>query len=179
MHRTTRAVGGTAWLVIPMFLCATVLSFGQNKTERERKPTEQVSPAPNAATQNIPAPAKKEDPVFKGLKYRPIGPYRGGRSLTASGIPGDPNTYYFGSTGGGVWKSTDGAMTWTSLFDKKQSGALAAWRSRRRSRTSFMSAPGKLASVATFRTATEFTRLSTVARRGKTSACGILGPSEN
>src|SRR6266576_2580400 len=126
MHCTTRAVGGTASLVIPMFLCATVLSFGQNKTERERKPTEQVSPAPNAATQNIPAPAKKEDTVFKGLKYRPIGPYRGGRSLTASGIPGDPNTYYFGSTGGGVWKSTDGGKTWKNvgLLDTRAIGKL-------------------------------------------------------
>src|SRR6476659_7546176 len=120
MHRTIRAVG-TAWLVILMFFCATGRSFSQSKTERERKPTEQVSPAPNAATQNIPAPAKKEDPVFKGLKYRLIGPFRGGRSLTASGIPGDPTTYYFGSTGGGVWKSVDGALTWKPVFDKETS----------------------------------------------------------
>src|SRR2546426_12748958 len=123
MHRTIRAVGGTAWLFIPMFLCATGLGFAQSKTERERKPTEQVSPAPNAATQNIAAPPKKEDPVFKGLKYRPIGPFRGGRSLTASGIPGDPNTYYFGSTGGGGLESTDGALYWSFGFDKK--GTLA------------------------------------------------------
>jgi len=45
-----------------------------------------------------------------------IGPFRGGRSLTAAGIPGDPTTYYFGATGGGVWKSTDGAMTWSPVF---------------------------------------------------------------
>src|SRR5438876_2687135 len=126
MHCTIRAAGRTAWLVIPMFLSAIGLRFAQSKTERERKPTEQVSPAPNAATQNIAAPAKKEDPVFKGLKYRPIGPFRGGRSLTASGIPGDPNTYYFGSTGGGVWKSTDGAMTRTSLFDKEAVGSIGS-----------------------------------------------------
>src|SRR3989475_3170190 len=126
MHRTIRAVRGTARLVMPMFLCAIGLRFAQSKTERERKPTEQVSPAPNAATQNIAAPPKKEDPVFKGLKYRPIGPFRGGRSLTASGIPGDPNIYYFGSTGGGVWKSTDGAMTWTALFDKEAVGAVGS-----------------------------------------------------
>ena len=50
------------------------------------------------------------------MKYRLIGPFRGGRSLTAAGIPGDPTTYYFGATGGGVWKSTDGAMTWSSGF---------------------------------------------------------------
>ena len=53
------------------------------------------------------------------MKYRLIGPFRGGRSLTAAGIPGDPTTYYFGATGGGVWKSTDGAMTWSPVFDKE------------------------------------------------------------
>src|SRR5437016_12404168 len=126
MHRTIRAVRGTARLVMPMFWCAIGLRFAQSKTERERKPTEQVSPAPNAATQNIAAPAKKEDPVFKGLKYRPIGPFRGGRSLTASGIPGDLNTYYFGSTGGGVWKSTDGATTWASVFDKQGTSSIGS-----------------------------------------------------
>ena len=41
------------------------------------------------------------DPLFKGMHYRSIGPYRGGRSLTVAGIPGDPTTYYFGATGGG------------------------------------------------------------------------------
>src|SRR5581483_6011625 len=66
------------------------------------------------------------DPQFKGMKYRLIGPFRGGRSLTAAGIPGDPNTYYFGSTGGGVWKSTDGAMTWNPVFDSEPVGAIGS-----------------------------------------------------
>ena len=69
---------------------------------------------------------KKEDPTFKGMKYRLIGPFRGGRSLTATGIPGDPTTYYFGGTGGGVWKSTDGAFTWSSVFDKEGTSAIGS-----------------------------------------------------
>jgi photosystem II stability/assembly factor-like uncharacterized protein len=69
---------------------------------------------------------KPEDKLFKGMKYRLIGPFRGGRSLTAAGIPGDPTTYYFGATGGGVWKSTDGAMTWTPVFDKEGSGDIGS-----------------------------------------------------
>jgi photosystem II stability/assembly factor-like uncharacterized protein len=60
------------------------------------------------------------------MKYRVIGPFRGGRSLTASGIAGDPTTYYFGATGGGVWKSTDGAITWTSVFDKQGTSAIGS-----------------------------------------------------
>ena len=46
---------------------------------------------------------------YDQLKWRNIGPNRGGRSLGASGSPGRPNEYYFGATGGGLWKTTDGA----------------------------------------------------------------------
>ena len=60
------------------------------------------------------------------MKYRLIGPFRGGRSLTAAGIPGDPTTYYFGATGGGVWKSTDGAMTWSPVFDNEGTSAIGS-----------------------------------------------------
>lgn len=60
------------------------------------------------------------------MKYRTIGPFRGGRSLTASGIAGDPTTYYFGATGGGVWKTTDGAVTWTSVFDKQGTSSIGS-----------------------------------------------------
>ena len=47
----------------------------------------------------------------QGLRYRLIGPFRGGRVNTVSGIPGDPSTSYFGAAGGGVWKTTDGGVT--------------------------------------------------------------------
>jgi photosystem II stability/assembly factor-like uncharacterized protein len=59
------------------------------------------------------------DALFKGMKYRLIGPWRGGRALTAVGVPSEPNTYYFGAVAGGVWKTTNGGMSWTPLFDKE------------------------------------------------------------
>ena len=62
----------------------------------------------------------------QGLQYRAIGPFRGGRSLTASGVSGDPTTYYFGSTGGGIWKSTDGATTWKPVFDHERSSSIGS-----------------------------------------------------
>jgi photosystem II stability/assembly factor-like uncharacterized protein len=66
---------------------------------------------------------KKEE---QGMQYRAIGPFRGGRSLTASGVAGDPTTYYFGSTGGGIWKTTDGAITWKPVFDHEKSSSIGS-----------------------------------------------------
>jgi photosystem II stability/assembly factor-like uncharacterized protein len=61
--------------------------------------------------------AAYDDALLKGMKYRLIGPYRGGRALTAVGVPSEPNTYYFGAVAGGVWKTTNGGHHWTPLFD--------------------------------------------------------------
>jgi photosystem II stability/assembly factor-like uncharacterized protein len=53
----------------------------------------------------------------KELKFRSIGPYRGGRSVTVAGSVSQPNVYYFGGTGGGVWKTTDGGQRWRPMSD--------------------------------------------------------------
>ena len=57
------------------------------------------------------------DSLFAGLQYRNIGPFRGGRSVAASGVQGDPLTYYMGSTGGGIWKTTDAGTSWKPIAD--------------------------------------------------------------
>lgn len=54
---------------------------------------------------------------FAPLKYRSIGPFRGGRSVGATGVIGDPLTYYMGTTGGGVWKTTDAGQRWHNVSD--------------------------------------------------------------
>ncbi len=54
---------------------------------------------------------------FKPLKYRNIGPFRGGRSVCATGVVGDPLTYYMGTTGGGLWKTTDAGQRWENISD--------------------------------------------------------------
>lgn len=61
--------------------------------------------------------AQSIDSVFKSVKYRNIGPFRGGRSVAASGVVGDPMTYYMGNTGGGVWKTEDGGQLWENISD--------------------------------------------------------------
>jgi photosystem II stability/assembly factor-like uncharacterized protein len=112
---------------VPLAITST---FSQQK-ERNRPPDAAqksiaAASTPAAAEEKNKEERNEGDPLFKGIQYRSIGPFRGGRSLTAAGIPGDPSTYYFGATGGGVWKSTDGANTWVSIFDKDGSPAIGS-----------------------------------------------------
>ena len=65
------------------------------------------------------AAQQAEESPFKAMKWRLIGPFRGGRSLAVTGVPGDPNVYYFGGVAGGVWKTTDAGSTWQPLFDSQ------------------------------------------------------------
>ncbi|PYX58655.1 MAG: glycosyl hydrolase, partial [Acidobacteria bacterium] len=60
------------------------------------------------------------------MKWRGIGPYRGGRVLAVSGVPGDPYTFYFGGVAGGVWRTSDGGVNWTPLFDKEHISSIGA-----------------------------------------------------
>ncbi len=57
------------------------------------------------------------DSVFHGLKWRNIGPFRGGRSVASSGVVKQPMTYYMGGTGSGIWKTTDDGITWKNVSD--------------------------------------------------------------
>ena len=59
-----------------------------------------------------------EENSLKGMKWRQVGPFRGGRALAIEGVAGDPETYYFGAVAGGVWKTTNGGVSWTPLTDK-------------------------------------------------------------
>ena len=73
------------------------------------------------------ADALVPEDALKAMQYRMVGPYRGGRVTAVTGIPGHPFTYYFGSTGGGVWKTTDAGETWNNVTDGYlQSGSIGA-----------------------------------------------------
>ncbi len=63
---------------------------------------------------------------YPGLTWRLVGPFRGGRAGTASGVPGEPNLYYMGTAGGGVWKTTDGGSTWKCISDGFFGGSIGA-----------------------------------------------------
>src|SRR5678810_650706 len=66
-------------------------------------------------------PPKPPD-LLKALQYRRIGPYRGGRSAAVTGVPSQPFVFYYGATGGGVWKTTDGGINWESVSDNSVFG---------------------------------------------------------
>src|SRR5258708_9330448 len=55
--------------------------------------------------------------LWSGMRYRLIGRYRGGRVTTVTGVPSQPLTFYMGSTGGGVWKTTDAGHNWVNVSD--------------------------------------------------------------
>ena len=64
--------------------------------------------------------------LFGKVKYRQVGPFRGGRSGTVAGSYKNKNTFFFGAVGGGVWKTTDGGSNWKNITDKSFGGTIGA-----------------------------------------------------
>jgi photosystem II stability/assembly factor-like uncharacterized protein len=64
--------------------------------------------------------------LFSDLDYRLIGPFRGGRAVAVSGIPGDGTTFYFGAVDGGIWKTTNAGTTWKPIFDAQPVASIGA-----------------------------------------------------
>ncbi len=76
--------------------------------------------AESAIAQSIPPD------LLSGLKWRLIGPFRGGRVVAVAGVPGDSTTFYFGAVNGGVWKTTDAGMVWRPIFDSQPVASIGA-----------------------------------------------------
>ncbi len=86
------------------FLALLLLISFDSEAQRRKKKT----PLPSVVL---------NDSMYHGLKWRNIGPFRGGRSVASSGVIGQPMTYYMGSTGGGIWKTIDDGITWKNVSD--------------------------------------------------------------
>ncbi|MFM9076581.1 MAG: WD40/YVTN/BNR-like repeat-containing protein, partial [Bacteroidota bacterium] len=101
-------------LLTLLMLIAVTTGFAQKKR-----------PAVAAST----ATAVDFEKTFAGLQYRCIGPTRGGRSTAVAGIPSKPNTFFMGTTGGGVWRTDDSGITWNNITDGQISvGSIGAVR---------------------------------------------------
>ncbi|WP_108245487.1 VPS10 domain-containing protein [Muricauda brasiliensis] len=101
----------TCFFKIGMLLLATTLFISPAHSQRRNK--KQSSP-------------EYPEELYSSLEYRLIGPFRGGRSGTVAGVPGEPDLYYFGATGGGVWKTMDGGLTWDNVSDGYFGGSIGA-----------------------------------------------------
>ncbi|MGQ0740392.1 MAG: WD40/YVTN/BNR-like repeat-containing protein [Bacteroidota bacterium] len=97
-----------------ILLLLIVFSISVNLFAQKTKP---ASPAP---------PGNKEEVLFKNLKYRLVGPFRGGRSAAVAGSYKNRTTFYFGGTGGGVWKTADGGSNWINISDKYFGSSIGA-----------------------------------------------------
>lgn len=101
----------TSFLKIGMLVLTATLCIAPVQSQRNKK------------TQTTPEYPKE---LYSSLEYRLIGPFRGGRSAAVTGVPGEPNLFYFGATGGGVWKTTNGGRTWSNISDGYFGGSIGA-----------------------------------------------------
>ncbi len=72
-----------------------------------------------ATPQAVSAAAAVDPALYSGMQWRSLGPARGGRSIAVGGSDARPNEYWFGATGGGAWKTTDGGSNWAPMTDGK------------------------------------------------------------
>jgi photosystem II stability/assembly factor-like uncharacterized protein len=79
-----------------------------------------------ALTASLSATQQFDPKLFGELRWRSIGPFRGGRSLAVTDVRGQPDVYYFGSAGGGVWKTNDAGRTWNPIFDSQPIASIGA-----------------------------------------------------
>ncbi|MFZ4544215.1 MAG: VPS10 domain-containing protein [Saprospiraceae bacterium] len=86
--------------------------------------TSMLSPA--FAQKNADKVGIYDEKLYNSVQWRSIGPYRGGRSCAVAGVKGKPNLFYFGATGGGVWRSTDGGRSWSNISDGFFGGSVGA-----------------------------------------------------
>src|SRR5690349_13817500 len=120
--------------LVTAMLLFCVCAFGQESTKPKQSKSGKKSQAASSemaagkTAQEKPEGAKSSESgegdqeeakgPWHGLTWRLVGPFRGGRVLAVSGVVGDTHTYYFGGVGGGVWKTTDGGLSWRPMTDK-------------------------------------------------------------
>ena len=96
-----------------MVFAVLLMSFNDANAQRRNRRNAEPAPDPKAE-------------VYNTIEWRSIGPYRGGRASTVSGVPGNPQVFYMGATGGGVWKTDNGGQTWKNVSDGYFGGSIGA-----------------------------------------------------
>ncbi len=117
MKKQHRMLWHSLWMPCLILLSLYAPLFGQKKGTKTTQPAAVAATTPKIAY---------EESLYNSLQWRNIGPFRGGRSAAVTGVPGKPNLYYFGSTGGGVWRTRDGGQTWENISDGYFGGSVGA-----------------------------------------------------
>ncbi len=101
------------YFLLFILLCSSAVFAQKNKSRKaEKAPVETFQPVDTS--------------LFRAVSWRNIGPFRGGRSAAVTGVAGKPNLFYFGSTGGGVWRTQDGGRSWENISDGFFGGSIGA-----------------------------------------------------
>jgi len=121
----------TIALVFLIAYCVTSVWAQKLQPKPGTEPAPKQAEAPKPATA-AGAPAgdadqdeRESEGPWKGMQYRLVGPFRGGRVVAVSGVVGQDDVYYFGAVAGGVWKTTDGGLNWKPTFDKTKDASPA------------------------------------------------------
>jgi photosystem II stability/assembly factor-like uncharacterized protein len=104
-------------------ICALLLLLSISAGARAQRPHASVraeAPPPARAEGRI------DESLFGAMRWRQVGPFRGGRVIAVTGVPGEPNVFYFGAASGGVWKTTDSGANWTPIFDHEPVASVGA-----------------------------------------------------
>lgn len=128
-----RKTGRCLILLACLSLSFAVQAQKAPKASAEQKHARKSSTGNQAKPQKVipsrepgaPAPFVNEK-LFGAMRWRQVGPFRGGRVLAVTGVRDEPNVFYFGAVAGGVWKSTDTGANWQPLFDKQHIASIGA-----------------------------------------------------
>src|SRR6185312_3415076 len=117
-----------ACLALSLPVQAQTQSNASSEQKHAKKSSTGTQPKPQKVAVSKPgaAPAMVDEKLFGAMRWRQVGPFRGGRVLAVTGVPGEPNVFYFGAVSGGVWKSTDTGANWQPLFDNQDIASIGA-----------------------------------------------------